>query len=360
VRDPYEVLGVGRGASEADVKAAFRRLAALHHPDKNQGAQDSDQRFKEINAAYQILTDPQKRAAYDRFGEQAFRPGGAPGVDFAGIEDLFGDLLGAFGFRGSGERGTIRKTLEITFEESAHGCEKEISYERVDLCARCSGRGGEPGAHVETCGACGGRGKVRFQQALFPIAVERPCSRCHGSGKVPTVPCSVCNGNGLDKATRRLSLEIPAGIEHGSVRTVDSAGNRLRPDKPAGDLEIVIEVQAHPFFRRVGDDVVCKVPISFSQAALGGEVEVPSLEGMVRLRVPPCTQVGSVLRMKGKGVAHRVRAGNGDQLVEVTIFVPNNLSERARALLEELGHELGDNVQPQEQSFMEKLKGLFG
>ena len=210
-----------------------------------------------------------------------------------------------------------------------------------------------------------GYSKSRFS---FNVAGGR-CEHCQGAGLVTLemsflpeayVACSVCNGNGLDKATRRLQLEIPPGIEAGSVRTVDSAGNRLRPDKPAGDLEIVIEVQAHPFFRRVGDDVVCKVPISFSQAALGGEVEVPSLEGMVRLRVPPCTQVGSVLRMKGKGIAHRVRAGNGDQLVEVTVFVPNNLSERARQLLEELGHELGDNVQPQEQSFMEKLKGLFG
>lgn len=361
MRDPYEVLGVGRDASEADVKAAFRRLAAQHHPDKNPEDPSAAQRFKEINAAHQILSDAQKRAAFDRYGAQAFRPGGAPGADFdfAGIEDLFGDLLGAFGFRGN-DRGAIRKTLEISFEEAAHGCEKEISYERVDLCARCSGNGGEPGSRAETCGACSGRGRVRFQQALFPIAVERPCSRCHGSGKVPTVPCTACRGNGLDKATRRLQVEIPAGIEAGSVRSVDGAGNRLRPDKPAGPLELLIEVQAHPFFRRVGDDVVCKVPISFSQATLGGEVEVPSLEGMVRLRVPPSTQVGSVLRMKGKGVPHRLRAGNGDQLVEVTIRVPNNLSDRARELLEELGHELGDDVQPQEQSFMEKLKGLFG
>jgi molecular chaperone DnaJ len=362
VRDPYEVLGVARTASEADVKAAFRRLAAVHHPDKNPGDPGAAQRFKEINAAHQILSDAQKRAAFDRFGEAAFRPGGgAPGVDFdfGGIEDLFGDLLGAFGFRGN-ERGTLRKTLEISFEEAAHGCEKEMVYERVDLCARCSGRGGEPGSRLESCGACGGRGRVRFQQALFPIAVERPCSRCQGVGKVPTLPCSGCRGSGLDKATRRLKIEIPAGIDSGSVRAVDGAGNRMRPDRPAGDLEIVVEVQPHPLFRRVGDDVICRVPISFSQAALGGEIEVPSLEGNVRLRVPPCTQAGSVLRLKGKGIAHRLRAGHGDQLVEVTIRVPSTLSERARALLEELGHELGDDVLPQEQSFMEKLKGLFG
>jgi molecular chaperone DnaJ len=359
VRDPYEVLGVARSASEADVRSAFRRLAMQHHPDKNPGDPSAAERFKDINQAHQILSDAQKRAAYDRLGAAAFRPGGAGPGDFSGIEDLFGDLLGAFGFR-SGDKGTIRKTLELTFEEAAHGCEKEISYERVDLCARCNGRGGEPGSRNETCGACGGRGRVRFQQALFPIAVERPCSRCHGTGNVPTVPCTACHGAHLAKAPRRLAVEIPAGIEPGAVRTVDGAGNRLRPDKPAGDLEIVIEVAPHAFFRRVGDDIVCKVPISFSQAALGGEIEVPTLEGRARLRIPPATQVGSVLRMRGKGIQHRLRSGNGDQLVEVTILVPAELSERARHLLEELGRELGENVQPQEASFMEKLKGLFG
>ncbi len=361
MRDPYEVLGVARSASEADIRAAFRRLAMQHHPDKNPDDPSAAERFKDINNAYQILSDEQKRAAFDRFGAAAFRPGGGAPVDFdfPGIEDLFGDLLGAFGFR-SGERGTLRKTLELTFEEAAHGCEKELSYERVDLCARCSGRGGEPGSRHETCGACGGRGKVRFQQALFPIAVERPCSRCKGLGTLPTVPCSACRGAQLAKATRRLSIEIPAGIEPGSVRSVEGAGNRVRADRPAGDLEILIEVQPHPFFRRVGDDIVCKIPISFSQAALGGEVEVPTLDGKARLRIPPATQVGSVLRLRGKGIAHRLRSGNGDQLVEVTIQVPSELSGRARQLLEELGRELGEHVQPQEASFMEKLKGLFG
>lgn len=363
MRDPYDVLGVARSASEAELKSAFRKLASQHHPDRNQDDPESAQRFKEINQAYQILSDSQKRAAFDRFGEAAFRPGGSGGADFdldlSGIEDLFGDLLGAFGFRG-GQGGALRTTLSLTFEEAAHGCEKELSYERVDLCGRCSGKGGEPGSRSETCGACGGRGKVRFQQALFPIAVERPCSRCRGLGKVPTEPCRSCSGNGLAKGTRRLQVEIPAGIENGSVRSVSGAGNRPRPDRPAGDLEIAIEVATHPLFRRIGDDIVCQVPISFSQAALGGEVEVPTLEGHARLRIPPATQVGSVLRLRGKGIAHRLRSGQGDMLVEVTVHVPEQLSERARALLEELGRELGDDVRPQEASFMEKLKGLFG
>jgi len=361
VRDPYEVLGVARNASDGEIRTAFRKQAAQLHPDRNPNNPDADQRFKELNQAHQILSDPQKRAAFDRFGESAFRPGGGPGpdFDFSGIEDLFGDLLGAFGFR-SGDRGVLRKTLEISFEEAARGCEKEITYERVDSCTRCSGSGGEPHTSSDTCNACGGRGKVRFQQALFPLAVERPCSRCRGRGRIPRESCTACSGAGLAKHTRRLQLEIPAGIEAGSVRSVSGAGNRPRPDRPAGDLEIVIEVTPHAFFRRVGDDIVCRVPITFSQATLGGEVSVPTLEGHAKLRIPPATQVGSVLRLRGKGVAHRVRSGHGDQLVEVTIQVPAQLSDRARELIEELGEELGETVMPQEASFMEKLKGLFG
>ena len=362
MRDPYEVLGVSRAADEAAIKAAFRKLAIQHHPDRNPDDPEAQGRFKEINQAYQILSDADKRAAYDRFGEQAFRPGGGgvPDVsDLGGLEDLFGDLLGAFGFR-SGERGTLRKTVEIEFEEAARGVEKQVTYERIDLCSRCNGRGGEPSARFEACGACGGRGRVRFQQALFPIAVERPCSRCRGSGQIPSVPCSACGGNGLTKSERKLEVSIPAGIESGSVRVVDAAGNRTRPDRSAGDLELVIEVRSHPFYKRSGDDILCKVPISFSQAALGGEVEVPTLDGPVRLRIPPSTQVGTVLRIRGRGVPHRLRGGRGDQLVEVTLEIPSRLSERARVLIEELGHELGEQVQPQEQSFMEKLKGLFG
>ncbi|HYQ43996.1 MAG TPA: molecular chaperone DnaJ [Polyangiaceae bacterium] len=363
MRDPYEVLGVGRGASEAEIKTAFRRLAAIHHPDKNPGDPQASVRFKEANLAHQILSDPDKRAAYDRYGEAAFRPGGGVpgGIDFSdmpGFEDLFGDLLGAFGIR-TGDRGDIRRNLELSFEEAALGCEREVSYERLDICEGCAGRGAEPGTRVETCSACGGRGKVRFQQALFPIAVERPCSRCRGTGQMVITPCRVCAGKGLAKIERTLSVEIPAGIEDGATRSVSQAGNRVRVDKPPGNLELVIQVGSHPFFRRVGEDVVCKVPISFAQAALGGEIDVPSLAGKLKLRVPPSTQSGAVLRVRGKGFPYRMRTGRGDQLVEVTVEVPSQLSDRARALIEELGRELGEDVQPQQHSFLEKLRGLF-
>ena len=353
---------MSRGASEAEIKTAFRRLAAIHHPDKNPNDPDASVRFKEANLAHQILSDQDKRAAFDRYGEAAFRPGGGGGgIDFSdmvGFDDLFGDLLGAFGIR-TGDRGDIRKSLELSFEQAALGCEREVSYERLDTCEGCAGRGAEPGTRVERCTACNGRGKVRFQQALFPIAVERPCSRCRGSGQVAVTPCRVCSGKGLAKIERTLAVEIPAGIEDGATRTVPQAGNRTRVDKPPGNLELVIQVGSHPFFRRVGDDVVCKVPVSFAQAALGGEIDVPSLAGKLKLRVPEATQSGAVLRMRGKGFPYRIRSGRGDQLVEVTVEVPSQLSPRARELIEELGHELGEDVQPQQRSFMEKLRGLF-
>ena len=363
MRDPYEVLGVGREASEAEIKTAFRRLAAIHHPDKNPGDPGASVRFKEANLAHQILSDRDKRAAFDRYGEAAFRPGGSPtGIDFsdlAGFEDLFGDLLGAFGIR-TGDRGDIRRKLELSFEEAALGCEREVTYERIDSCATCAGRGAEPGTRVETCSVCNGRGKVRFQQALLPIAVERPCSRCRGTGQIPLSPCRVCAGKGLAKSERTLAVEIPAGIEDGATRAVSQAGNRVRLDKPPGNLELVIQVAPHPFFRRVGEDVVCKVPISFAQAALGGEIDVPSLSGKIKLRVPPSTQSGAVLRVRGKGFPYRMRTGRGDQLVEVSVEIPSRLNERARQLIEELGRELGEDVQPQQHSFLEKLRGLFG
>jgi molecular chaperone DnaJ len=365
VRDPYEVLGVGRDASDADIKTAFRRLAAQHHPDRNPGDPSAQHRFTEINLAHQILSDADKRSAYDRYGPSAFtaggRGGGGPGdvMDFGGFDDIFGDILGAFGFRG-GDRGDIRMSLPVSFEEAALGTSKEVRYQRADTCGTCQGNGGEPGTRVETCSACGGRGRVRFQQALFPLAVERTCSRCKGSGSIPTKPCRTCNGKGLHQVERVLKVDVPAGIEHGATRVVEQGGHRIKPDRAPGNLELLVEVAPHPFFRRTGDDVVCRVPITFVQAALGGEIEVPSLEGKITLRVPPSTQPGQVLRVRGKGVEHRLRSGRGDQLVEVAVEIPARLTPRARELIEELGRELGEDVQPQQQGFMEKLRGLFG
>ncbi len=363
VRDPHEVLGVGRGASDAELKTAFRRLAAQHHPDRNPGDPAAHDRFTELNQAYQILSDPQKRAAWERYGEAAFRPGGAgpggmPFVDLGGFDGMFGDILAAMGIRG-GDRGNLRVALELSFEEAARGCEKVVQVDVLDRCDECKGSGAEPGASVTSCGACSGRGRVRFQQAMFPIALERPCSRCRGTGQLPSSPCKRCSGAGLGKKTRSVEVSIPAGVDSGSNRTVEGGGSRTSADRPPGDLEIIVEVAPHPLFHRDGDHVVCVVPVSFVQAAVGGDVEVPTLDGKVKLRVPPATQPGTVLRIKGKGLPHRLRAGRGDQLVEISVEVPTELSERARELLVELGKELGEDVQPKQRTFVEKLKSLF-
>jgi molecular chaperone DnaJ len=369
-RDHYDVLGVSRRASQDEIKVAFRKLAAQHHPDKNPTDPKAGARFKEINASYQVLSDPQRRAMYDRFGHRAEDPGspfGAGGPFAGGVVDIsdlnfdgiLGDLLGRFGV-GRGDRGDIKRDLEVAFEEAAFGCTKEMRYERVVACTDCRATGSAPGSVPETCSACGGRGRVRFQQGLLPIAVERTCQRCRGTGHIVKNPCASCHGSGLVKAPNRLEVTIPPGVEPGATRLVSGAGNKPRPDKSAGDLEITIQVRAHPFFRRSGDDVVCQVPVTFVQAALGGEVEVPTLDGKGKLRVPPGTQPGTILRIKGKGIPHRAGLGRGDQRIEVGIEVPTQISARQRELLEQLAKELGEDVQPQRKTFMEKLRDLFG
>jgi molecular chaperone DnaJ len=370
VRDPYEVLGVDRSSTQDEIKSAFRKLAGQHHPDKNPGDEGAHERFKELNAAYQILSDPSKRAAFDRFGPAGVGEGGpVAGAPFAAgmpfdvgdlnIDGIFGDLLGALGIK-VGDRGTLQKELKITFEEAAFGCTKDITYDRVEPCGDCSGSGAAAGSKMERCSACNGRGRVRFQQGVFPIAIERPCSRCRGTGRVVTVPCVACRGAGLVAKPRTIEVTIPPGIENGAQRLVERGGNVTRPDRPPGDLELVVRVAPHPFFRREGDDVVCTLPVSFPTAALGGELEIPTLEGKGKLRIPPGTQPSSVLRVKGKGIPRRVRGGRGDQLVEVTIEIPTELTPKQKELVAELGRALGEDVQPQQATFMEKLRALFG
>jgi molecular chaperone DnaJ len=369
-RDHYEVLGVSRSATPEEIKSAFRKLAAVHHPDRNPNDPKAAIRFKELNASYQVLSDPQRRQMYDRFGHRAEEPGSPFGqsgpfgggvVDISDIafDGILGDLLGVFGV-GRGEKGDIKRELEISFEEAAFGCEKEMRYERTVGCGECRGSGAASGNVPEQCSACNGRGRVRFQQGLFPIAVERTCSRCRGTGKIVRVPCAGCRGSGLVTATNTLEVSIPAGVEGGAVRVVSGAGNKPRQDRQAGDLEITIQVRQHAFFRRAGDDVVCQVPVTFAQAALGGEIEVPTLDGKGKVKVPAGTQPGSILRIKGKGIPHRGGLGRGDQRIEVALEVPTQLTSKQRALLEELAKELGEDVQPQQRTFMEKLRDLFG
>jgi molecular chaperone DnaJ len=369
VRDPYDILGVDRSATQDEIKGAFRRAAQQHHPDKNPGDDGAQVRFKEINAAYQILSDPQKRAAFDRYGESAMGGAVQPGNPFGGapfdmadlnIDGIFGDLLGALGIK-VGDRGTLQKEIRISFEEAAFGCTKEIKYERVESCEGCSGSGAAPGSTTERCPACAGRGRVRFQQGVLPIAIERPCSRCHATGRIVVDPCKTCRGAGLvGNRVRTIEVTIPPGVENGATRLVERGGNVTRADRPAGELELTIRVAPHEFFRRDGDDILCGLPITFAQAALGGEIEIPTLEGKGKLRIPPGTQPATVLRVKGKGIPRRVQGGRGDQLVEVTVEVPTQLTPAQRELIAQLAQDLGENVQPQQATFMEKLRSLFG
>jgi molecular chaperone DnaJ len=369
-RDHYDVLGLERAATAEDIKAAFRKLASQHHPDKNQGDPRATIRFKEINASYQVLSDPQRRSMYDRLGHSAENPGSpfSSSGPFAGgvidmadlnVDGILGDLLGVFGV-GRGERGDLKQDLEITFEEAAFGCEKEMTYSRVVTCTECRATGSAPGSVPQTCGACDGKGRVRFQQGLLPIAVERTCSRCKGSGRIVVDPCLTCRGTALVKSSNTLTVTLPAGVDAGATKLVPGAGNRPRADRAPGDLEITIRVKQHLFFRRKDDDVHCQVPITFAQATLGAEVLVPTLEGKGKLRVPPGTQPGTVLRIRGKGVPRKVGVGRGDQQVEVTVEVPTALTDRQRALMEELAKELGEDVQPIQKTFVEKLRDLFG
>lgn len=367
-RDYYEVLGAARTASSDELKAAFRKAASLHHPDRNAGDPDAAERFKELNQAYQVLSDPQRRSVYDRFGHRGEETGSpfAAGSPFAGgvvdfsdiaASGILGDLLGVFGV-GKGERGDLRREVEIDFTESAFGCEKEFAYERIDTCKSCQGGGGAPGSEVDTCSTCRGKGRVRIQQGLFPIAVERACPECRGRGRIVRVPCSDCRGNGLATRTHTLTVTLPPGVEPGATTLVRGAGNRARPDKAPGDLELLVRVKPHPFFRRVGNDVLCQVPVSFPQAALGAEVEVPTLDGKGSLKVPGGTQPGAVLRIRGKGIPNG--RSRGDQRIEITVEVPTHLSARQRELVEELGKELGSASASQQRSFMDKLKEFFG
>ena len=369
-RDHYEVLGVGKRSSPEEIKSAFKRLVSQWHPDRHPDDPGAHERFKEITAAYQVLSDDNRRQLYDRLGHRAEEPGSpfAQGGPFGGgfvdmsdlaIDGILGDLLGVFGV-GRGDKGNLKKDLELDFEEAAFGCEKKLRYERVVSCAPCHGSGAAPGTVPEACGPCGGRGRVRFQQGIFPIAVERTCSRCHGSGRQVRDACKGCRGSGLVTTTESLTVTLPPGVDDGVTKLVSGAGNRPRSDKAPGDLEITIRVRAHPFFKRSGEDVVCTVPITFTSAALGAEVDVPTLDGKGKLRIPAGTQPGAVLRIKGKGLARRGGLGRGDQRVEVALEVPTQLTARQRGLLEDLQRELGEDVQPQTRGFLEKLRDLFG
>ncbi|MSP24865.1 MAG: molecular chaperone DnaJ [Myxococcales bacterium] len=367
MKDPYELLGVPRTAAEGEIKGAFRRLAKEHHPDRNPGDDASARHFKELNAAYQILSDPDKRAMFDRFGAAGLggaRSGGAGPfgnvpIDLGelNIDGIFGDLLDALGIR-VGDRGDIKVDIELSFSEAVFGCKKTVAFDRVASCVGCDGTGAAAGTEFSACASCNGRGRVRMQQGVFPIAVERACPACHGSGRVVKTPCETCSGVGLASVRAEVEIVVPAGVESGSTRTVEGQGSVVRGKRP-GDVEVTVHVRPHELFRRAGDNVICTLPVTFAQAALGDEIEIPTLEGKGTLRVPPGTQPGTTLRIRGKGIPRRVVGGRGDQLVEVAVEIPVDLTDKQKELVMELAKELGEAVQPQRSTFVEKLRALF-
>src|ERR1700694_2512021 len=342
-RDYYEILGVARGAGEEDLKKAYRRFAIQFHPDRNPGDKQAEEKFKELNEAYQVLSDPEKRAQYDRFGHAAFQgqgAGGFGGFDFTqGFEEVFSDIFGDFfgagrsRSRSRSRRGDdLRFDLEIDFQEAARGVEKTISFHRLPPCDSCSGSGARSGAAgVRTCPNCRGTGQVRTQQGFFSISTT--CGQCRGEGMIISDPCPKGQGQGRIRKHESLSVKIPAGVDNGSRLKLRSEGEAGYGGGPQGDLYVVIHVKEHAMFVRQDNDVIIEVPISFPQAAVGTEIEVPTLEGKVKLKIPSGTQSGKILRLKGKGIVDLHGYGRGDQLIKVSVETPRSLTARQRELL---------------------------
>ncbi|MEK7713243.1 MAG: molecular chaperone DnaJ [Deltaproteobacteria bacterium] len=368
-RDYYEVLGVHKNASDAEIKKAYRRLALQHHPDKNPGNKESEEKFKELAEAYEIISDPEKRARYDQFGHAGENFGGfRPEEGFGGfsgdVGDVFGDIFGDV-FRGRGgrprgaERGSdLRYNLEISFDEAAFGTEAHIKIPRAQECAQCKGSGAKPGTSPTVCPTCGGTGQVRFQQGFF--SVSRTCSQCRGEGRIIKDRCPECAGEGRVRVSKTLSIKVPAGVETGSRLRLQGEGEAGSRGGPSGDLYVVITVKEHPIFTRDGEDVLCDVPIFFTQAALGAEIDVPTIEGKVKMKVPQGTQSGAHFRLKGKGIARLGGYGRGDQIVKVIVETPTKLTQRQKELLDEFAKISGHDVNPMSKSFFDKVRNLLG
>lgn len=366
-RDYYEVLGLNRSASEEEIKRAYRRLAFEYHPDRNRN-HDAEERFKEINEAYEVLSDPEKRAAYDRFGHTG-APEFARGFDgfsgFGGFGDIFETFFGGATAtrRRAAQRGAdLRCNVAISFEEAVFGCEKELEISRTELCSACGGNGCEPGTQMERCPVCNGKGEVRrVQQSIFGQFMNiTTCDRCHGEGRIITTPCSQCRGTGKERRVREIAIQIPAGVDDGSQIRLRGEGEAGSRGAGPGNLYVSVSVRPHKFFRREDENILCDMPINFAQAALGDEVEVPTVDGVVSLKIPSGTQSGKVFRIKGKGVPHLRGGSRGDQLVKIRVVTPQSLDEKQRKLFEELANTLGQAVLPaDEKGFFDKIKDAF-
>ncbi|MEA3464725.1 MAG: molecular chaperone DnaJ [Thermodesulfobacteriota bacterium] len=361
-RDYYEVLGVNTNASEAEIKKAYRRLAVKHHPDKNPGDTKAEEQFKMLSEAYAVLADRQKRATYDQFGHAGVdgSAGGYSSGGFSGgpFEDIFGDIFNGGSRRSRGQRGDdLRYNLDISFEEAAFGTEKTIKLPRHHICDACGGSGAKKGTSPIICSTCKGAGQVRYQQGFFQMT--RPCPACGGTGSTIEDPCPECRGTGRVKEKRNLDLKIPAGVETGIRLKLNGEGESGINGGPAGDLYVVITVADHPIFSREGRNVICETPITFVQATLGCELEVPTLDGKVKMKVPAGTQSGKVMKLSGKGIVDLQGRRRGDQLVVIRVETPTRLTSRQKELMEEFAKEGGESVHPISKGFFEKVKEMF-
>ena len=369
-RDYYEVLGVPSSASEQQIKSAYRKKALEHHPDRNpERREEAEEKFKESSEAYSVLGDPQKRAQYDRLGHAGMGGGGVGGFDpsiftefedivgdFFGIGDLFG--MGSGGRRARSNRGSdLRYDLEISFEEAAFGLEAQIKVPRRELCGACHGSGAKKGTSPVTCSHCGGRGQVRYTQGFFSLS--RPCPACQGAGQVIRHPCPECRGQGRVRREKILQVRIPAGVDTGTRLRVPGEGEAGTRGAAPGDLYVVLTVSDHPFFERHDRDLACTVPLSFWQAALGGETWVPTLQGEETLKIPEGTQTGKVFRIRGHGIPDLNGRGRGDLYVQVRVQTPTRLTSEQRQLLQQLAEISSDDSSPPEKGFFDKVKDYF-
>lgn len=374
-KDYYEVLGIDRNATEGDIKKAYRTLAKKYHPDLNPGNKEAEHKFKEVNEAYEVLSDSQKRSNYDQFGHAGNDPNGFGGFSsggfdgFGGFEDIFSTFFGgSSGFGSSSRRrgpqkgADIREDIVLKFEEAAFGKKVDIRVTRMEDCHTCDGSGAKPGTQVKTCGKCGGSGQVQYTQntPLGRFVNVKTCDKCNGSGEIIDSPCSTCHGSGKEQKTRTISVNIPAGVDNGSILPLRGEGEPGEKGGRRGDLYVYIHVKPHPIFTREVNNIYCDVPVTFAQAALGYELEVPTLDGKVKYSIPEGTQTGTVFRLRDKGVPNVNGRGRGDQYVKIKVEVPRKLNKEQKELLQKFAEISGEEVHEQTKGFFEKVKDVFG
>lgn len=374
-RDYYEVLGVDKSASEDEIKRAYKKMARKYHPDLNPDNKEAEEKFKEVNEAYEVLSDSDKKARYDQFGfagvDSNYGAGagggayGAGGFDFGDLGDIFGSFFGGgFGSAqcrnpNAPQRGeSIRLSVTISFEEAAFGCEKEVSVDRYETCVVCHGSGCADGTSPEVCPDCHGSGQVqvRRQTPMGVFATTSPCGRCGGKGRIIKTPCTACRGSGLERKRRTIQAKIPAGIDNGQTISIRGQGHAGKNGGPSGDLLITITVRPHELFRREGTSVLCEAPITFAQAVLGAELEIPTIDGKVKYDLPEGTQSGTTFRLKGKGIPELNGRGRGDQYVTVYIETPRNLNREQKEALKKFAESVGDNNYEERKKFFKKFK----